>query len=103
MGSLFIVGTTSNRLRDYRANYSGKSGCFFHAIIESAFISQVYPRPPRPDALKNSWLPLIATMESTPGVQMLVQVPLLLFVSKRKMELVAFSFINNVTKIRTKI
>ena len=37
-------------------------------------------------------------MEPAPGVQMLVEMPLLLFVSKRRIELVAFSFTDNVTK-----
>src|SRR5437016_10292536 len=56
------VRTAWIRLREYRANGSGKSGCFSHAIIESALIPQAYSSPPRPGTLKKSWLPLIPTM-----------------------------------------
>jgi len=57
--------------KQYRSNRSGKSGCFSHAIIESAFIARIYLSPPRHDALKISWLLLIRTMESTLGMQKL--------------------------------
>src|SRR5438034_1022767 len=59
--------------KQYRANGSGESGCFSHAIsvMESAFITRIYPSLPGPDALKISWLLLIRTMESTLGVRIL--------------------------------